>query len=476
MAQKTNFNAGTVPTVRQVSKGVAPWEPGVHRELPYGAHSLYLVIYPSGRRAFAFRYRNSTGASRKITLGSIETITLKDAIAKAKQYAGRVTSGEDPAAPSVPSDNASGITVRAAVARFIDDYCIGTNAAKVRAGEKGHAPKNRSWRETERQFTAYVLPTLGDRALADVTGDELRKLVRDLDKQTMANRLHATLSKWTTWCADREHKLIPANPYSGFKKPHGETSRDRVLSDEELASLWRGVTRAGGHFGSIVRLLILTGQRREEVTGLVRSELDYKRAEWTIPAERAKNSNRTIVPLSSAAIAEVLRFEKFNRDALLFSTNGKTPFSGHQKRKDRLDETLQFVEPWRLHDIRRTLATGLARLHVPQEVTEAILNHTSGKVSGIAGVYNRHDYADEKREALMLWSRHVAWIALPVRTDDDSQWSAQAAFNHVARTSKKRTVKQLNEQHDTALRGPEGAWSQHLKKWQRVARLIEAKS
>lgn len=433
---------------------------GKRTEFPDGkSRGLFLVVQPSGTRSWALRFRMA-GKPKKATIGPAiaerpepvtalplgEPHTLAEARIAADRLRLEIAHGNDPTARTVRADT---ITVHHAVEMFIEDH------AKA---------KNRSWAETDRQFNAYVLPAIGERSLSEVTGDDLRKLVRAIKRPTMANRLHATLSKWSAWCADRERKLMPENPYSGFDKPHKESSRDRVLSDEELASLWTAATTQGGHFGKIVRLLILTGQRRSEVTEIVRSEIDFKRREWTIPAERAKNGNKTVVPLSAAAMAELASFEGADRNALLFSTNGRTAFSGHQKCKDRLDRNLQFAEPWRLHDIRRTVATGLARLHVPQEVTEAILNHASGKVSGVAGVYIRHDYATEKRSALTLWSHYVQWL-----TDD----AAQRAFQHIATNSPKRSTDQLNQSLDTALRSSDNNWQRFIVSFRRFSRIYK---
>ena len=412
---------------------------------------LRLLIHPTGTKSWIFRYRFND-VPKKMTIGPVlsartgstygevqigEPHTLAEARTAAERARIEVARGIDPTAKQARAEST---TVRQSVEQFINEHC----------------KANRSWRETERQFNAYVLPTIGDRLLCDVTGDDLRRLVRNLDAHTMANRLHSTLSKWTRWCADRERKLLPANPYEGFEKLHGEKSRDRVLHNDELAALWNCSKEESGHFGSILRLLILTGQRRSEVTGLIRRELDFKRAEWSLPPERAKNGNRSVVPMTAATMREVAHFEPAARDALLFTTNGRTPFSGHQKCKDRMDLTLQFAEPWRLHDIRRTVATGLARLGVPQEVTESLLNHASGKVSGVASVYNQHNYADEKRNALTLWAHHVEWIA-----DDE----LQVALESRIATANNRRADAIRASHKAAMHGPDDRWDRYLKVW-----------
>ena len=137
-------------------------------------------------------------------------------------------------------------------------------------------------------------------------------------------------------------------------------------------------------------------------------ELDMASATWTIPAKRAKNNLAHVVPLSMPVMAELEALGAGSRKAgLVFTTTGKTPISGVSKMKANLDKLMGEPVPWRLHDIRRTMATGLQRLGVRFEVTEAVLNHVSGAKSGIAGVYQRHDWAEEKRAALDAWGRHV---------------------------------------------------------------------
>jgi integrase len=190
-----------------------------------------------------------------------------------------------------------------------------------------------------------------------------------------------------------------------------------VLSDDEVAGLWRSAPALGRCFEGFFKLLLLTGQRREEVAGLEWSELNRSAREWWLPRYRTKNAKEQLVPLSNPAI-EVLDFiaggVSWPKAGLVFTTTGRTPISGFSKAKARLDAMLASEmpsptgsNPWRAHDIRRTLATGLQRLGVRFEVTEAVLNHVSGSRSGVAGVYQRYDWAEEKRDALDNWGSYV---------------------------------------------------------------------
>ena len=239
------------------------------------------------------------------------------------------------------------------------------------------------------------------------------------------------------WAEDRGD--IPRSPLEGMTAPGGVASRDRVLSDLELRAIWKASESLGYPFGPIIRLLIATGQRREEVAALRWEEIDRKQAVWTLPAVRAKNGIAHVVPLSTltmylinelaieAASVECGPLQSWPPAGYLFTTTGTTAVSGHSKAKSRLDLLLSqqavssdgvadayqvITSAWRVHDIRRSFATGMQRLGVRFEVTEAVLNHVSGSKSGVAGIYQRHDWKDEKREALELWSEHLRSLHL----------------------------------------------------------------
>ncbi|MFZ2106266.1 MAG: tyrosine-type recombinase/integrase, partial [Roseiarcus sp.] len=222
-----------------------------------------------------------------------------------------------------------------------------------------------------------------------------------------ANRARAALSAFYSWAIGEG--LANENPVVGTNKPVDETSRDRVLTPDELGLVWR--LAGSGDFGAIVRLLVLTGQRREEVGGMLWSELDLKFAFWTIGKDRTKNGLAHDVPLAPSAVA-ILRAipRRDDRDYVFGAGDG--PFQGWSNAKAALDarmaEAAKPALPWRLHDLRRTVATRLGDLGVLPHVVEAILNHISGHRAGVAGIYNRAVYVVEKREALDRWGAFVA--------------------------------------------------------------------
>lgn len=200
---------------------------------------------------------------------------------------------------------------------------------------------------------------------------------------------------------------MDANPCAEIRAPAPHQSRDRVLSDAELASVWRACERVGYPFGSIVRLLILTAQRPSEVAGMLWSELDLTARTWSIPAAKTKSNRAQVVPLVSQAI-ELIRVMPRLRGDLIFPAVGShgRSFSGFSKAKRRIDQ-IAGVSGWTLHDLRRTAASGLARLGVAPHVVERILNHTTGTLGGVAGVYDRFGYLPEMRVALEQWALHV---------------------------------------------------------------------
>ncbi|HZS71073.1 MAG TPA: integrase arm-type DNA-binding domain-containing protein [Candidatus Acidoferrum sp.] len=255
------------------------------------------------------------------------------------------------------------------------------------------------------------------RAIRNVFPKHLAKPAADLDRASvvrtldgMARKGSASMSAATrrygravySWAVKRG--TLAANPFAALPVAP-VVKRDRVLSDEESKAIWRA-TEGLGPFNGIVRMLILTGQRREEVAGMAWSEISNDVSDWTIPASRAKNGAAHIVPLSEPA-QDLLRSTPRLGELVFPGLRGR--FNGFSKAKVALD-TKSGVTGWRLHDLRRTVATGLQRLGVRLEVTEQVLNHISGSRAGIVGVYQRHNFAAEKRAALEAWGKYVLAI------------------------------------------------------------------
>jgi integrase len=198
------------------------------------------------------------------------------------------------------------------------------------------------------------------------------------------------------------------SPVSNIPRPAAENPRDRVLSDEEIVSFWKGCETLGWPFGPLFRFLLLTAQRRDEVGSISWSEVDFETGLWTLPRERAKNDRAHEVQLSRLAVEILTAAPRIDGSQFIFTTTGQRPASGFSKAKQRLDAQMpQGLPSWTLHDLRRTAATRKAKLNVPPHVVDRILNHVSGTIRGVAAVYNRHAYLEERKAALEDWGRYV---------------------------------------------------------------------
>ncbi|MCJ2106787.1 integrase arm-type DNA-binding domain-containing protein [Methylobacterium sp. E-041] len=393
-----------VLTVKSVESAKA--DLGKRREVPDGAlPGFYLVVQPAGGKSWAVRYRVD-GKPKKLTLGAYPRLPLIEAREAARTALRAVAEGRDPAgekqaAKGEPSA-ADAMRFGAVAADYVERYA---------------KPRNRSWRETE-AFLTRTLDATDKWQDRDVRSIGRKEVLNALDAvigrgaSIHANRLFAALRRFFAWTVERG--ILEASPMAGLKPPSPEVSRDRVLTDPELVAAWKAAAQVGYPFGPVVQLLILTGQRRSEVLEAEWREFDLDTATWTIPRTRAKNDRAHVVPLAPGAVEILRQLPRIGqRPRLLFTTTGETAFSGVSKATDRLQAIAGSLLPdgvestaWRLHDLRRTFASGCARLGVPVHVVEKALNHTSGTHSGIVGVYQRHEYGEERRRAMELWAAH----------------------------------------------------------------------
>ncbi len=265
---------------------------------------------------------------------------------------------------------------------------------------QGHAEAVRAVRYTFAKHLSAPAADLDRAAVVRV----LDRLAKD-GKVAMANRTAAYGRACYQWAVKRGS--LESNPFANLPLA-AVAKRERVLTDAEIAAVWKAADGPGA-FNAIVRMLILTGQRREEVAAMGWDEIAADLSTWTVPASRAKNGAAHIVPLSPQAQAILRAAPRLEGTDLAFP-GLRGPFNGFSKAKAALDDA-SGVEDWRLHDLRRTMATGLQKLGVRLEVTEAVLNHVAGSRAGIVGVYQRHTWSDEKRAALSAWGAHVAAIA-----------------------------------------------------------------
>jgi integrase len=379
-------------TARAVEAASAPKE---RREIADGyLPGLYLIVHPTGAKSWAVRYRHH-GQSRKFTLGGYPLLDLKAARESGAKALRAAAEGRDPGQERAQARASQPDSIESVAQQFIERHVRRLNRPKT-------------IRETERALRLHVLPYWRGRSVNSIARkDVLDVLDRVVDggAPIAANRVLAATRKLFNWAVSRD--ILASSPCAGVKPPSAETARDRVLSDDELRAVWQTADKTGFPFGPIVKLLILTGQRRDEVGRMQWSEIDVDKRLWTLPRERVKTGRPHEVPLSDAALAVLRAVPRFNDCPLVFTISGTTVFSGYSKCKSRLDGSLSMPH-WTLHDLRRTAASGMARLNINLPVIEKVLNHSSGSFAGIVGVYQKHTFAEEKRKALETWGAFVS--------------------------------------------------------------------
>ncbi len=377
-------------------------------------------IRAGGKKSWVVVYRNAEGVQRKMTLSEVPITSVDQARAAAERVLRSVGDSKDPHAEKLArrrSDKVEAITFGALVTTYLKE-------AKARLRPSSYDEVDRHLQKLWQPLHRHAASKIDRRMI----GEELDKIAPERGMIT-ANRARSSLSAMMAWAVERNK--IESNPVMGVGKPlKSEPKRDRVLSDDELGEIWKH--SGDGHFGDVIRLLILTAARREEVAAMCWSELDLARAQWTIPAARTKNKQQHIVPLPSLALRIIEGVERRDQRDLLFG-EGDGPFSGWSKSKDRLDEriakarlkaaqdaglTPRAMPAWRVHDLRRSAATGMARLGIGIPTIERALNHISGTFGGIVAVYQRHDYAKEMRDAFDAWSAHVSTLTASAPSDD----------------------------------------------------------
>ena len=436
----------TIPAIEKMKP-----DPNKRLEIPDAKMSgLYLVVQPSGAKSWAYRYR-ADGKPKKLTLGRLLILGDKDAEPRepilggaltltgarrlAMEAANKVLQGADPAGEKKRADARAkaGLDDR-------DDFA----AVAIQFIERDQRPKNRSWQETARllgivadhdsEFLVVAKQGLArhwkDRKVQDITRRDIIELLDDVaDKRgkIVANRTLAAVRRMMNWCVERD--ILAVSPAREVKAPAPEIARDRVLNDDEIRWLWTACDEIGFPFGPAVKLLLLTGQRRDEVGKMQAKELRRQDRLWIIPRGRTKGDREHDVHLSDPSIVVLDGVKRIaGPQGYIFTTNGESAVSGWSKAKDRLDKAmLRFareeaiaagrdpdeieISDWRLHDLRRTAASLMARIGIAPHVIEKVLNHKEGStIRGVAAVYNRYSYADEKRSALDALSRFVGGL------------------------------------------------------------------
>jgi integrase len=341
---------------------------------------LSVRISPEGRKTFNVKYRYGI-RQKRLKIGVYPRVSLAKARAQAIDAMRQVDEGSDPSRRRQP-----GYTVEAIVSEFIRSYA---------------KPRNRKWMESERLLNREFIATFGQTDIRDIKRPHVLEIIDaavERGSPYQANRILASVRKLFNWCLERG--IVEVTPIAGLKAPTKETSRDRVLTDDELKALLSACLNDTYPFRQYVPILLATATRRAELAEMRWSEIEGDK--WVIPAERAKNGKPHVVPLSGFARAKLAEVSRFTDCDFVFTTTHRTPVSGFSKMVRRLSDGSQ-TSDWRLHDLRRTAASGMARAGVAPHVVERVLNHTSGTISGVAAIYNRYGYDKEKAEAIEAW-------------------------------------------------------------------------
>ena len=413
---------------------IAKLKPRATRYTERVSKNLYAIVQPTGAKSWAVRFNG-----KKIVLGLVDLEAANDPVRGgpltmqgAKKLAAQVLweheSGRDPVVEHRAARQRKRSEIKEAEAN-----CFGV---LVRQYADEHArPKNRGWRYALKQLgLAYpkdggepVETTHGlaqrwrERDVRTIEGSEIFSVVDEARRRGtpgLARRkkglsegrgrdVHTALGSFFGWM--HENRYITTNPCIGVKRPSSGQSRNRWLNNDEIIRLWRGCDAIHPTFAAVFRLLLLTGCRLREISEMRRTELQDN-DELHLPGTRTKNKKPHVVPLSPLALSIINAMPRIENCPYIFTTNGRTSISGWSKIKRELDKAMGNPEPWRLHDLRHSAATGMNNLGIRPDVIELTVNHISGVRGGIAGRYNHDAMMPERKTALLRWSQHVAGL------------------------------------------------------------------
>jgi integrase len=413
---------------------VARYRAGSKRRMIPDGRGLYLIVQPgTGSKSWAMFFRGSGGRMVKLTLGPCDdsgheaaaepVIGAPLSLVGARRLAAEVhrqrVLGEDVVAQRLRDKAerkaAAANTFAAAARDFISDHSM---------------QKVRGWREQARllgldaelnEIRGGLCERWRGRPISSIDDHDIHRLIDEVRRrgvpglgrhndgmsEARARHMYSCLSRLFSWlCSERR---VESNPCVGVHRPETPKARERVLSDGEIVKFWAATDRLGPPFGAVLKLLLLTGQRLNEIAGLCWEDVSEDGTAINLPGSRTKNHRAHTAPLSKAARAILTKVGHVPESPLVFTTTGTTPVSGWSKTKRRLD-ALMGVTDWRIHDLRRTAASNMARAGADLPVIERALNHVSGSFAGIVSVYQKHQYADEVRAAMDAWANLLAKI------------------------------------------------------------------
>lgn len=405
----------TVKTIENLKPKAKPYEVA-------DGDGLFLTVRPTGAMSFNLRYRFE-GRPRNYTIGPA-ALGLAKARELAREAMVEIARGNDPCeiknAQRALAKAPRASDVRTLAERFVAEH--------VRPNMRPA-----SQRETERLLRVEVLPKLGHKPIHEVARADIRHMVKSITDRgapILANRTLSLVRMLFNWA--RKQDLIETSPVDGLGPLTKERARRRILTSAEIRLFWAACDEIGWPFGPLAQLLLLTAARRDEVRAMAWGEVDMAAGSWLLTGERVKSDREHLVPLSPQALGILESLPRIaSAKGFVFTTTGVGPVDGFSRAKARLDvamvETLCREDPnaearrreepsaellpnWTFHDLRRTAASGMASLEVQPHVVEAVLNHRSGVIKGVAATYNVYAYAAEKRAALDKWAAHVEAI------------------------------------------------------------------
>lgn len=418
MARKAKLTKRTIDATKPEPKEFVLWDAEIT--------GFGLRVQPTGRKVYLLKYRPKGGAQVKLKIGVHGDITADQARKIAGEWHGEVAGGGDPRARLKADPGTSHVTFKAIAENFIKRH-----VEKQGSRKDGEIAPLRSAAEIRRTFDVYVLPEWGNRPFHSIKRSDVAKLLDTIEYQNgpvQADRALAYIRKLFNWYATRDDNFTSPIVRGMARTNPSERKRNRVLSDDEIRLIWPLLE---GTFGGLVKALLLTGQRREKVATMRWDDIDADGL-WTIPKEPREKNNPGTLPLSRAALNVIEPQPKIDKCPYVFAGRTKGPFAGFSPSKRNLDAAIAKAlreddpkaEPlpgWTLHDLRRSSKTLMVRAAVRPDVSERVLGHV---IPGVEGVYDVHDYNDQKADAL---NRLAGLVELILNPPEDNVATLKAA-------------------------------------------------
>jgi integrase len=400
-----------MPTMKLTQLAVERLKPPAAGRVEYFDSQLpgfAIRISETGRKTWIAMYRVSGKLVRE-TIGTLDTFpSVADARDLARQSLQQAQRGINPVAErrQQKATAAAPDTLGAVIERYLSEYAV----RRMRPDY---------FKETRRALKVDIVDVIGaDRPIREITRRDIRAALGKIvsrGRAPHASHVLAYTRAWLNWAVAEE--IVGNNPAAGIPDPdprkREDRERDRYLSNDEIKLFWASCGKIKEPYGSLFRLLLLTGARRDELAHATWSEFDLDKREWTLPRPRSKNDKAHTTHLTPLAIEILEALPRISGD-LLFTASGRIPVSNFAGACRRLAAEMgPGVPHFTLHDLRRTIASGMADLGIAEHVLDRVLNHAGRKVSGTARIYNRHEYLKERQAALETWSSHVESLARP---------------------------------------------------------------